>query len=52
MLFISMTLLCGTDNIPHNQTEPGDIMQNIVSPTEHCYGYEYCYVETPYTLYI
>ena len=37
-------MFCGTDsimqNIPHIQTECGNISQNIVSSTEHCSGSE------------
>jgi hypothetical protein len=36
-LFNSIKIFCGVDNIP----------QNIVSPTEHCYGYEECYAQSP-----
>ena len=41
-------MLCRTDNIlrnaPHIQLEWWKIPHNIVKPTEHCYGYEWCYV--------
>ena len=43
-------MFCGTDsilwNIPHiqNSLNVGNILWNIVSPTEHCYECEYCYV--------
>ena len=37
----------GTDNMlqnnPHIHIEYGNILQNIVSPTEHRYGYEQYY---------
>ena len=37
-------ILCRTNNflhnIPHIQSECGNILQNIVSPTKHCYGSE------------
>ena len=43
-LFRSITVLRGTDdimkNIPHIQSEHGDIMHNDVSPMEQCYGYK------------
>ena len=39
-------MFSGTDNILHNIThiksECGNIMWNIVSFREHCYGYEEC----------
>ena len=48
-LFISMTVLCGIDNIPWiipviSHIQIIDIMWNIVDPTKHCYGFEKCYV--------
>ena len=50
-LFRCITILCGNDNInkdiPHNHTECGDIPQNIVSSTEHCYGSHHCYEVAP-----
>ena len=47
-LLRSVTMFCGTDNIPqNNQSECGgicrDIMWNTINPTKHCYGFEYCY---------
>ena len=40
----------GTDsillNIPPFGMNVRNVLQNIVSPTEHCYGHEYCYVGT------
>ena len=40
-------MLCETNNIPHNiphiQIEYGTILQNIVSPTQHCYVSWDCY---------
>jgi hypothetical protein len=43
-LFISIKVLCGSDNIiwniPHIHNEYGIILQNIVSFIEHCYGFE------------
>ena len=41
-IFISKTMLCGIDNIQHNiptfMLYMGNVMHNIVSPTQHCYG--------------
>ena len=40
----------GTDiillNIPPFGMNVRNVLQNIVSPTKHCYGHEYCYVGT------
>ena len=49
-LFRSITMFRGTDsillNIPPFGMNVRNVLQNIVSPTEHCYGHEYCYVGT------
>ena len=49
-LFIMKTMSCGTDNIMYNisscMLNLRNIMQNSVSPTKHCYGYEQCYENT------
>ena len=46
-LFISKTMLRGTDNIQRNippvMLNIGNIMWNIGSPTKHCYTFEWCY---------
>ena len=52
-------MFCGTDNImwdiPHIQPKHGNIPQNVINPTKHCYGSEQCYeclmilVEVEYT---
>ena len=43
-LFISIILLCGTDNIMHNVpadiVDPRSVLHDDVSPTEHWYGFE------------
>ena len=42
-LFRPIALLCGTDsqqNILHIKAEHENIPHNIVSPIEHCYGFE------------
>ena len=45
--FRSITMFCGTDiilqNIPSFTLNAKNILQNTVSPTEHCYGCEECY---------
>ena len=52
-LFRSIIVLCGTDNILQNipifrlnMIGYGNILQNIVSPTKHCYECEKCYDQT------
>ena len=46
-LFTSITMLCVTDNILRNIPSfmliVGNILHNIVSPIEHCYGSELYY---------
>ena len=48
-------MFCGIDiivhNIPYIWTECGNILQNHMNPTKHCYGSELCY-ESPTTLQI
>ena len=47
ILFRSITMFCGTDNIIWNILilclNYGNIMHNTVSPAEHCYGFKYSY---------
>ena len=47
ILFIPITMFFGTDDtmrsIPSFMLNVRNIWHNIVSPIEHCYGYEQCY---------